>query len=299
MNQEEVVIYPEITKLYKYQSYNINSISSLINKVIWAAKPTTFNDPFDCAVSLIPELERKSLLKLLISHLENKNKKDKKTEAMIELLNKALNDPDKYFEDLQEYNELVESLRNINEEAIKHIGVISLSALDDNMLMWSHYADQHQGFCVEFNRDKHNSLGSKKTLPVRYTHKLPKFRLEDLLGSASKERQEILHSMVLSKALDWSYEQEWRYLNECGNVLVNLNSKITGIIFGARMPQIHRDTLIEVVNKYHTNVSFKEVRLKSDGFGLEVIDYSPKESTSSSKEQKNIEDKLQLIKFDS
>ncbi|MGM3299107.1 DUF2971 domain-containing protein, partial [Bacillus cereus group sp. BC229] len=33
--------------------------------------------------------------------------------------------------------------------------------------MWSHYADQHQGFCVEFNRDKNNSLGSRKTLPVR------------------------------------------------------------------------------------------------------------------------------------
>ncbi|MCU8430804.1 DUF2971 domain-containing protein [Vibrio vulnificus] len=291
------MIYPEIKKLYKYQSYNVNSISGLINKTIWAAKPTTFNDPFDCAVSLYPELDGTTLIKLLMDSVDQFVEDEEKREATLTTLKHALDDPDSLDTKDERFTEMVNTLRRINEEAIKHIGVVSLSAIEDNMLMWSHYAQQHQGFCVEFKRDKNNSLGSKKTLPVRYTHKLPQFRLEDLIGSSGKERREILHSMVLSKALDWSYEQEWRYLSECGDVPINLNSKITSIIFGARMSQTHKDTIIELVTKYHNDVKFKEVKLKAEGFGLEVVPYDIVEKSPTEPPRANSRDKLALIKF--
>ncbi|EGQ8224950.1 TPA: DUF2971 domain-containing protein [Vibrio cholerae] len=293
------MIYPEIKKLYKYQSYNVNSISGLIHKTIWAAKPTTFNDPFDCAVSLYPELDGVTLIKLLIDSVDQLIDDDNEKEKTITALQSALDDPDSLDTTDERFTDMVNTLRNINEEAIKHIGVVSLSAIEDNMLMWSHYAQQHQGFCIEFNRDKNNSLGSKKTLPVRYTHKLPQFRLEDLIGSTGKERRDILHSMVLSKALDWSYEQEWRYLSEYGDVPISLNSKITAIIFGARMSQAHKDTIIEVVSKYHSDVAFKEVKLKEEGFGLEVVPYNIVEKTSTVVPRVNAKDKLALIKFGS
>lgn len=293
------MIYPEIKKLYKYQSYNVNSISSLIHKTIWAAKPTTFNDPFDCAVSLYPELDGTTLIKLLIDSVDQFVDDDDEKEVTLTTLQSALDDPDSLDTSDERFTDMVNTLRDINEEAIKHIGVVSLSAIEDNMLMWSHYAQQHQGFCIEFNRDKNNSLGSKKTLPVRYTHKLPQFRLEDLIGSTGKERRDILHSMVLSKALDWSYEQEWRYLSECGDVPISLNSKITAIIFGARMSQAHKDTIIEVVSKYHSDVAFKEVKLKEEGFGLEVVPYTLIEKASTATPRENAKDKLALIKFGS
>ena len=31
------------------------------------------------------------------------------------------------------------------------LGVLCLSACDNSILMWSHYADEHKGFCIGFN----------------------------------------------------------------------------------------------------------------------------------------------------
>jgi hypothetical protein len=38
--------------LYKYQSLSAYSLAGLVNNTIWLAKPNSFNDPFDCAISL-------------------------------------------------------------------------------------------------------------------------------------------------------------------------------------------------------------------------------------------------------
>jgi len=37
--------------LYKYQSLSAHSLAALTNNTIWLAKPTSFNDPFDCAIT--------------------------------------------------------------------------------------------------------------------------------------------------------------------------------------------------------------------------------------------------------
>lgn len=251
-------------------------MSALINKVSWAAKPSTFNDPFDCAVSLIPDLDSPSLLEVILTEAKAGNVK-KITDEDIKALEKIANSDD--FEGFEhpDHKEMCTKLRNRFVSLIQDIGVISLSELDDHILMWSHYADQHQGFCVEFNRDKNNSLGSRKTLPVRYTTKLPIFTLQDLITGSKNSRKEYLRSLVLSKANEWNYEREWRYINENGNCTINLNSRITAIIFGARMPESHKSTLIEIVNKYYDGVEFKQVVLKNDGFGLEIVKYQKPE----------------------
>lgn len=38
--------------LYKYRTYNSYSLACLANQTIWLAKPKSFNDPFDCAITL-------------------------------------------------------------------------------------------------------------------------------------------------------------------------------------------------------------------------------------------------------
>ena len=266
------MIFPEVNKLYKYQAYNVNSMSALINKVSWAAKPSTFNDPFDCAVSLIPDLDSSSLLEVILTEAKSGNTKKITDEDIKALEAIASSDNFEGFEH-PAHEEMCTKLRNKFVSLIQDIGVISLSELDDHILMWSHYADQHQGFCVEYNRDKNNSLGSRKTLPVRYTTKLPIFTLQDLITGSKNSRREYLRSLVLSKANEWNYEREWRYIDENGNRTINLNSRITAIIFGARMPDSHKATLIEIVNKYYDDVKFKQVVLKNDGFGLEIVKY--------------------------
>jgi len=42
-------------KLYKYQSYNTQTLNNLKNSLIWFSKPSRFNDPFDCSIVYLVE----------------------------------------------------------------------------------------------------------------------------------------------------------------------------------------------------------------------------------------------------
>jgi len=58
--------YPQVKYLYKYCAYNTNSLSILINKKIWVAKPESFNDPFDCKIEFtLPKINSKAFRKYL------------------------------------------------------------------------------------------------------------------------------------------------------------------------------------------------------------------------------------------
>lgn len=268
------MIFPEVDRLYKYQSYNMHSVASLVNRVSWAAKPSTFNDPFDCAVSLVPEIDQDSLFELIFQEAYTNG---------IEGYSKDKIDAFKHQYDSGNFNSikdpdlegLCQTLAKRLAELIRDIGVVSLSEVNDHILMWSHYADQHRGFCVEFVRNDSNKLGSNSTLPVRYTEKLPVFSLQTVVKCESEERKNYVRSLVLSKAFEWSYEREWRYLNSHGNCNVDLCSEISAIIFGARMPEEHKVLIKNLVGKEYTSVKFRQVQLKQDGFGLEIVDYIP------------------------
>ncbi|MDH6161123.1 hypothetical protein M2354_000778 [Leclercia adecarboxylata] len=43
--------------LYKYKSFSINSLDSLINDTVYLADPVSFNDPFDCQPSVVDDLK--------------------------------------------------------------------------------------------------------------------------------------------------------------------------------------------------------------------------------------------------
>ena len=48
--------------LYIYQPLTAYSLASLVNNTIWLAKPSTFNDPFDCAITLDRQKYKQSVM---------------------------------------------------------------------------------------------------------------------------------------------------------------------------------------------------------------------------------------------
>ncbi|CAH7078332.1 conserved hypothetical protein [Vibrio chagasii] len=265
----------------------MNSVASIINNVSWAAKPSTFNDPFDCAVSLIPEIDQKAMFELILEEASSNGVEG--------ISNESIAGYKQHFEkggfdnlsiDVVERDGMCQNLSNRFADLIQDIGVISLSEVDNHILMWSHYADQHKGFCIEYERTESNLLGGNSTLPIRYTDKLPVFSLQSIVKSNPQDRKHYIHSLVLSKALEWAYEREWRYLHTHGNRPVELKANISAIIFGARMPVEQRATLADLVSKYHNSVKLKQVELKKNGFGLEVVDYIPCSNKAASEPKK-------------
>ena len=57
------------SKLYKYQSFNGQTISNLIKRCLWFSKPEDFNDPFDCDINFEVIDVTQENLNLLFVHM--------------------------------------------------------------------------------------------------------------------------------------------------------------------------------------------------------------------------------------
>jgi len=159
----------------------------------------------------------------------------------------ALNDPfeaNYSDEGLTEYADLLEyNYEGFIEdiEKRKHeVGVICFTESKDNLLMWSHYADEHKG-CVlgfvfdnknsqlleHFNYDPQNNYDGFFT-PISY-RKRPRYELDafdsNLADSWSFE-DTLLHEIFERKSDEWLYEKEHRTvlkLNQADKVIVPID----------------------------------------------------------------------------
>lgn len=92
------------------------------------------------------------------------------------------------------------------------LGVLSLSRRWNSSLMWSHYTESHAGFCVGFDRNheffqqsRRRARGEFCCEPVRYSSTRPAVEFRRMT-----EAEGFL--LILTKALDWKYEEEERAL---------------------------------------------------------------------------------------
>ena len=81
--------------------------------------------------------------------------------------------------------------------------IYCLSPNPANSLMWSHYAQNHQGICLEFHVGNRLFLKAK---PVNYEAKYPAIKTDELLTEGTVEKA------LLTKDVCWDYEDEFRLL---------------------------------------------------------------------------------------
>src|SRR5262249_3461497 len=86
------------------------------------------------------------------------------------------------------------------------IGLCCLTEQCNNILMWSHYADNHKGYCVEFEATDH-TLVFGRAQRVSYSDVYPEINFYNTPGD------EKVRLTFLTKFTDWQYEREWRILN--------------------------------------------------------------------------------------
>ena len=240
-------------RLYKYQSLSAYSLAALTNKTVWLAKPKTFNDPYDCALTLDRKKYKESIMHAISILIEKAKPEGLKPEHQ-----------EIWPGDQEAFETHRDSLRNLLQE----IGICSLSAVPNHLLMWSHYANHHRGFCVEYDCHEGTQL---RTLAhrVRYEDKMPSISVADISGP---KKEEVLDSLWLTKAKCWSYEEEWRLMDLEGNKSVKAPSDVLSVIFGAKMPESDRIMIAQSL-RHEPNVKFKETILQEDQFILEIVDY--------------------------
>ncbi len=239
--------------LYKYQTLTAYTLASLTNNTVWLAKPKTFNDPFDCAITLDSQRYKESVVHAITVAVERAKPIGLRPEHL----------QNGWPGDKEAFETFRENLRNLFQE----MGICSFSAIPNHMLMWSHYANHHRGFCVEYDCQKGTKL---RTLAhkVRYTDAVPSLTAADF---ASPNNKDAIDTMWLTKAKCWSYEKEWRVMMNEGGRNYQAPSAVTTVIFGARMPESDRFIIAQAL-RHQEGICFKEAILKEGQFLIEIAD---------------------------
>lgn len=169
-----------VKSLFKYRNGSDYDILNLKSCVLPAVKPRLFNDPYECD-SILCDLE---------------NFKSKYTDVLGEnYLKNVIEDIEKDEEErhyLNLYNDVYKSV----ESNLKTHNICCFSENKDNILMWSHYANNHKGFCIEY---RYIDIAKSNVFlcPVLYKDSIP--YLDDGIAK-----------IIYTKANNWEYECEWR-----------------------------------------------------------------------------------------
>lgn len=176
-------------KLYNYYSLSINNIDALLNNYFYLSNPSTFNDPFDCNLNLIENVENE-----------------------------------------------INKLETVKRNNISNIGITSLSEVIDSNLMWGHYANNYNGFAIEFDGENIDVKIAKERF-VKNT--LTRVNYSENLKKIKKEFPFALHYVLTTKMKDWKYEKEWRIICDLkegdDRILYYYPEKVKGIYVGHQL----------------------------------------------------------------
>ena len=183
---------PEI--LYHYRPPTKRALDNLSKQVIYFGAPRKFNDPYDIGTppsvsKLTPEEYLQGCEARGIDNPVPKDVFDKTANLFLR------------------EEQIV--LRNMS-------GIACFSEDNDNLLMWSHYADAGKGFCLGFDTNyktphaKHVDFTKQALKRIDYDKDLSHDDIRDMwLNGTEKSYAELF----AYKAKVWEYEKEWRLFN--------------------------------------------------------------------------------------
>lgn len=261
-------------KLFRYSSFNteiINVYSNVHQKligiekwkleafegVVYPSSPLYFNDPYDCEFCIHPDalleiLDRQTYIKILEEQFRLKPKEKRKilnTKNIGSTIQQILrNHGVKLQKSL--VNVLQDKLNSSMSEVKDSVRVVCLSEVYDSILMWSHYAQNHTGFCIEYDFEE-NNMFYKRLYPVKYT----KDRYAISKADMSNSNTRWIYKTICSKSDVWSYEKEWRIVSANfekmglkkleGKYVFDLKTNIKAFYLGAKIAENFKEEIIK------------------------------------------------------
>ncbi len=209
-------------KVYKYRGIYDKEIFerdliSIQRNYYWGANFQTLNDPCETIITS-DKLTKQS--KFILPLLGGK-KSEERFSPVMGALNKLLSHTNK-------------------------IGIYSLSKTYNDELLWAHYANSHNGYCIEYDLNKLlESYDSDRvySFPVIYKKQPPSIDFNNIIGSGKSN--DLIQKMAGYKSIRWEYEEEIRIVTEDYGVHSYDHKAITGIYFGLRMMENHKNEIMK------------------------------------------------------
>jgi len=337
------------SSLFKYYSPSAQNVQDILKQRIWLSHPKDFNDPFDCKIGYNEErLEKECLIKLLNSVLKNTSHEYFNSVCVgdVDRIKRSiLGDYYNYFDSKKEsfwkarydiqkkgpgFDEFIwmhlKESANKADERIKEIQKTNIRvccfssrsdkrSLNRQTEMWSHYADNHKGFCVEYdlsslnneiylkesflgfyNHNKDAYLSERERLitkaglfPVEYTSTRVNVPTEIMINGFENKKKctrninELIYKAYIVKSSNWSYEQEWRLIVD-SEISSYYNNKIPfpyikKIYVGCRAENELIEGLFDVSESLNVPVEFMkmgESKFELKSIGMEIYEHEKK-----------------------
>lgn len=285
------------THFFKYTSAS-TAVKIMSNCSLQWSSPLKFNDPFDHQIGFSYQFSGDDIGDAILQEMERivfegKDSFEDPTDlARLGMeLHKVSGQLDReevlaqFREGAQEvarnFGSHIGKLQTTLQNYLTHSRVLCVSEEVDNVVMWSHYADQHSGvaFRLECVDDFDNTLLAAKK--VNYSRELPAFpELKDYVRHLTGER--LIDMAALSWAIpftkheDWAYEREWRVYRpllrepaDTGFSLYKENPRVFGAIYlGCRISDMDAEKVIEAAGKNIPHATIYRARKSREAFEL-------------------------------
>lgn len=204
----------EGVRVFKYrggdESVFIRDLESLENNTFWAPTIEMLNDPCEGLVSsdiLIKQID-------LTAGVFGKGSKD--------------------------VGEAVEALKRSLKDVIDKkdsAGVYSLSKNCTDELLWAHYANSHEGFCIEYDLNTLVYFGRSDyfKFDVIYSRSPPKLSISDM--RKTDDKGSFIQKLIGIKSKKWAYEKETRVVTSEPGLQSYDYRAVKAIYFGLRMQE--------------------------------------------------------------
>ena len=267
--------------LFRYRSCTEKQIDAFQKDTIYAVSADLFNDPYDTLVrydldgikNYVNALLETNTLVQLKKYLEEGNDftnyvKDSFPQGMVENIKEQIlaTDFEKKKDFLAAYKsqmlQTIDFLYPLLADASKRfVSIACFCESVQSITMWSHYADYHKGFALEYEMRPTLTKGIKEGVglyPVIYddirydASQYMAWAFLKMFGISASNPDVLSHTKcALHKSRQWEYENEWRLVDySTRNYLVenitSINYKPTAIYYGVHISNENKERLHKI-----------------------------------------------------
>jgi hypothetical protein len=235
--------------VYKYrEAENSKHLTILTEQIVFFAPPESFEDKLDCKIPVRYDL-------LTDEEIYDKYYNDLKdinpTWDSIYLRNQAILWCNHGL--LKDKTRMEELEKHFWNEFNKRFGVLSLTAINDNLLMWNKYASNFNGFCIGLDpKVAFRNMGGGGQ--VDYVPHLPIIKPFDKI-------EDIGLTQSLTKLEKWAFEKEYRVQKIWPHQITEKERKFkidptayTEIIIGNKVNMPTKEQLIDLARKLNPKI---------------------------------------------
>jgi len=171
-------------KIYKYQPFNLHSLDNIWNSQIWFSNPMQLNDPLEGKAPFhLIEPDDNEWKEIHERFMTNKYP----SLLHIKRVKNSMPDDDQ--------KRLIKMIANskLVDLIYQKKNIACFSSVFNIFLMWSHYADGHRGFCLEFDRSIEPFSRAEN---IFYTREFLGYEIDQVLSGNIKDPNKAMKSKV-------------------------------------------------------------------------------------------------------